>query len=251
MIKTVLAGIRFPVTQQHHALEAEPYRGIEDEPQIRNQKSQPPQVPSPIRGYNPTLGTRYHTNYTYPPHLHDPKGQELQIVSHPQEPTSTPSGDHQPIIRQIPTHPLVVSPYTSLEHLLDPSTLTTSQTLLTLALSDLAAITPAYATTPYHLAFNWPTIISNLRDSCTTYTHTWQHQYFYIVVFRSRIPPTTSRAHLGQLDELSHVEATKSGGLLKYWFGEPDTEGRNLATCKFYQFLPPSVFFLSKKKKNT
>lgn len=29
----------------------------------------------------------------------------------------------------------------------------------------------------------------------------------------------------------SHAEATQSGGLLKYWFGVPDTEGRNLATC--------------------
>ena len=33
----------------------------------------------------------------------------------------------------------------------------------------------------------------------------------------------------------SHAEATQSGGLLKYWFGVPDTEGRNLATCVWRQ----------------
>ena len=62
--------------------------------------------------------------------------------------------------------------------------------------------------------------------------HQWPHQSFYIVVFRSRIPPTTSRLQLGELDERAHAEAMQSGGLLKYWFGVPDGEGRNLATCK-------------------
>lgn len=61
----------------------------------------------------------------------------------------------------------------------------------------------------------------------------WEEQNFYVVVFRSQVPPTTDRSHLGTLDERSHVEAMEGGGLLKYWFGTPDATGRNLATCKF------------------
>lgn len=61
--------------------------------------------------------------------------------------------------------------------------------------------------------------------------HSPRLEKFYIVVFRSRIPPTTVYADLGVLDKAAHAEATKSGGFLKYWFGSPDSEGRNLATC--------------------
>jgi len=32
-------------------------------------------------------------------------------------------------------------------------------------------------------------------------------------------------------DKAAHAEAIKSGGLLKYWFGIPDENRRNLATC--------------------
>jgi hypothetical protein len=35
------------------------------------------------------------------------------------------------------------------------------------------------------------------------------------VVFRSRIPPTTDYAHLGELDKAAHAEAMASGGFLK------------------------------------
>ena len=55
---------------------------------------------------------------------------------------------------------------------------------------------------------------------------------FYIVVFRSQLQQSTDRLELGAMDERSHAEANKSGGLLKYWFGSADAEGRNLATCK-------------------
>ncbi|RYP05848.1 hypothetical protein DL764_003522 [Monosporascus ibericus] len=49
---------------------------------------------------------------------------------------------------------------------------------------------------------------------------------FFIVAFRSQIPPTTAYEELGVLDKAAHAEATASGGFLN-----PDDEGRNLATC--------------------
>lgn len=78
------------------------------------------------------------------------------------------------------------------------------------------------------------------------YTHKWVRMKYtdprhlsgpVIVVFRSQVPPTTSRHALGELDQRSHAEAMKSGGLLKYWFGMPDADGRNLATCTLTFFL--------------
>jgi hypothetical protein len=44
---------------------------------------------------------------------------------------------------------------------------------------------------------------------------TWKQQAFYIVVFRSRIPPSTVYADLGLLDKAAHQEAVESGGFLK------------------------------------
>lgn len=79
------------------------------------------------------------------------------------------------------------------------------------------------------------------------YVHNWWKMEYtdpshlpdlVIVVFRSQVPPTTSRHALRDLDQESHAEAMKSGGLLKYWFGMPDADGRNLATCKLISSLP-------------
>ena len=127
---------------------------------------------------------------------------------------------------------LVSSPYPFPPHLLDLSALTASQSLLAEALGSMEAVRPDYATAPYDAAFNWDTVMDKLRSLASTRNFQWPHQYFYIVVFRSRIPDTSVRAELGRLDEKSHTEANQSGGLLKYWFGVPDAEGRNLATCK-------------------
>ena len=127
---------------------------------------------------------------------------------------------------------VVVSPYRSREHLLDLHILHTNQQLLAKALTSLQPIRPDYATCSYPSAFNWPTVISALHSLTEEADYAWPTQHFYIVVFRSRIPPTTNRIHLAELDRISHAEATKSGGLLKYWFGVPDEEGRNLATCQ-------------------
>ena len=127
---------------------------------------------------------------------------------------------------------LVSSPYTSQPHLLDLSALTTSQALLAKALTYMEAVKADYATAPYEVAFNWDTVVNNLRSLASSHHFRWQSQHFYIVVFRSQIPSTSVREELGRLDEKSHMEANKSGGLLKYWFGVPDANGRNLATCK-------------------
>ena len=127
---------------------------------------------------------------------------------------------------------LVVSPYRSREHLLDLHALQESQQLLAKALTALHNIRPDYATCPYTEAFNWSVITDNLRSLARKARYSWTDQHFYIVVFRSQITPTTNRVHLSELDRASHVEAMKSGGLLKYWFGLPDEQGRNLATCR-------------------
>ena len=128
---------------------------------------------------------------------------------------------------------LIVSPYISRSHLLDLDTVSTPNQLLAKALTLLKATREDYATAPYQDSFNWTEVLNELKKLCAAEPgFDWQEKTFYIVAFRSKVRPTTDRAHLGALDEASHLEATKGGGLLKYWFGEPDTEGRNLATCK-------------------
>ena len=126
---------------------------------------------------------------------------------------------------------LVVSPYAFQPHLLDLRTLESSQSLLARALTLLEPVRTDYATAPYLESFNWDSVIDHLRFLNGEAGHFWSWQHFYIVVFRSQVPPTTDRVELGELDEKAHAEATQSGGLLKYWFGRPDENGRNLATC--------------------
>lgn len=103
--------------------------------------------------------------------------------------------------------------------------------MLAKALVDLKCLRDDYATAPYLEIFNWPEVIGKVQQLAEASNFAWKDSTFYIVVFRSRIPPTTVYADLGVLDKAAHAEATKSGGFLKYWFGSPDEEGRNLATC--------------------
>ena len=138
-------------------------------------------------------------------------------------------------------HHLVVSPYTTSPHLLDLRTLDVPQKLLAQSLTVLQSTRKDYATAPYHQSFNWDAVIDQLKSLLGTTNDLWHHQHFYIVVFRSQIPPTTDRTHLIELDQKSHAEATKSGGLLKYWYGLPDENGRNLATCTFPSPLPTAI----------
>ena len=138
-------------------------------------------------------------------------------------------------------HHLVVSPYTTLPHLLDLRTLEEPQRLLAKSLTVLHSTRKDYATAAYHQSFNWDAVIDQLKSLLDSSNYQWHHQHFYIVVFRSQIPPTTDRTHLIELDQQSHAEATRSGGLLKYWFGLPDENGRNLATCNFPSPLPTAI----------
>ncbi|KAK0717879.1 hypothetical protein B0T26DRAFT_647240 [Lasiosphaeria miniovina] len=126
---------------------------------------------------------------------------------------------------------LVVSPYTDANHLLDLGSLDRENHLLALALVNLQCVREDYATAPYLETFNWAEVMTNLRDLAREMNYVWKETSFYIVAFRSQIPPTTVYAELGTLDKAAHIEATASGGFLKYWFGTPDAEGRNLATC--------------------
>jgi hypothetical protein len=110
---------------------------------------------------------------------------------------------------------LVVSPYDELPHLLDLRTLDTANQLLAKALGELKCLRDDYATAPYIQTFNWSEIVNSIKVLASTFGFTWKEQAFYIVVFRSQIPPTTAYADLGILDKAAHAEATKSGGFLK------------------------------------
>ncbi|KAF7895285.1 hypothetical protein EAF00_007099 [Botryotinia globosa] len=128
---------------------------------------------------------------------------------------------------------LVVSPYDEKPHLLDLDTLDTPNQLLARALVGLKCLREDYATAPYIETFNWQEVIDSLRELAKASNYTWKEEFFYIVVFRSQVPPETVAHYsdLGALDKAAHAEATESGGFLKYWFGVPDKNGRNLATC--------------------
>jgi len=110
---------------------------------------------------------------------------------------------------------LVVSPYTEKPHLLDLRTLDTANQLLARALTGLKNLKDDYATAPYTEIFNWSEVIESVRTLAAESDFEWKENYFYIVVFRSQIPPSTVYADLGVLDKAAHAEATKSGGFLK------------------------------------
>lgn len=110
---------------------------------------------------------------------------------------------------------LVVSPYEEEPHLLDLNTLDTSNQLLAKALFCMKNERDDYATANYQESFNWPEVIESLRHLVAASNFAWKETAFYIVVFRSQIPPATVYADLGGLDQPAHAEAMKSGGFLK------------------------------------
>ncbi|KAL8880427.1 MAG: hypothetical protein Q9198_002158 [Flavoplaca austrocitrina] len=126
---------------------------------------------------------------------------------------------------------LIVSPYTSRSHLLDLTLLNRAQALFARSLTIMAPITADYATSPFIRSFNWKAVFSLLALSARAEGFEWKEQSFYVIIFRSQVPPSTSRSELAALDRKAHEEAMAGNGLLKYWFGNPDAEGRNLATC--------------------
>ncbi|KAH8894257.1 eukaryotic translation initiation factor 3 subunit-like protein [Thozetella sp. PMI_491] len=143
-------------------------------------------------------------------------------------------GDHKAeavLSSEIELRYLVVSPYTEREHLLDLESVDVENQLLAQAMANMTCLREDYATAPYLETFNWEELIEGVRTLARRRQHAWKETSFFIVAFRSQIPPTTVYADLGVLDKAAHAEATASGGFLKYWFGEPDVDGRNLATC--------------------
>lgn len=123
--------------------------------------------------------------------------------------------DEQHVARRSTLPFLITSPYTDESHLLDISTVSRPYQLLARALTVMTAIRTDYATAPYIIAFNWEEIMSKLRQLAKEEVYEWGQRSFYVVVFRSQIPPTTDRSHLSMLDRISHEEAVKGGGLLK------------------------------------
>ncbi|KAL4997111.1 hypothetical protein BDV10DRAFT_186478 [Aspergillus recurvatus] len=126
---------------------------------------------------------------------------------------------------------LVISPYTTREHLLDLSTLETPNRLLAQALTTLTPVRPDYATAPYTESFNWASVFVTLHNLAEKESYLWSQQSFYVVVFRSILQADADGDRLHLLDERSHAEAVSSGGLLKYWFGVKNGRRENLATC--------------------
>ncbi|KIE00856.1 UPF0643 protein, partial [Metarhizium majus ARSEF 297] len=126
---------------------------------------------------------------------------------------------------------IVQSPYVDTEHLLDLESLDSENAFISLALARLQAVREDYATAPYTESFNWPEVLDELKQLVQNSGKGFKETSFYIVAFRSQIKPSTDYSHLGELDKAAHAEAVASGGFLKYWFGSPDAELRNLATC--------------------
>lgn len=132
---------------------------------------------------------------------------------------------------------LITSPYNSPDHLLDLTTLDTPNQLLAKALTIFAPIRPDYATAPYLESFNWSAVFELLRELSEAEGYHWTQQRFYVVAFRSRLFANVDLERLGELDAYSHQEATKSRGLLKYWFGRKNADHRNLATCMSHSLI--------------
>ncbi|KAI5800075.1 hypothetical protein EDC01DRAFT_648830 [Geopyxis carbonaria] len=141
------------------------------------------------------------------------------------------SKEEPPITNMQRKRLLVASPYTDIPHLLDLDTLELPYQFMARALTVMRPVTEAYSTTPYIDAFNWHEVLSELQRIIVNEQYVFPETSYYVIVFRSQIPPTTDRSHLGDLDAAAHIEAVKGGGLLKYWFGTPNGDYRNLATC--------------------
>lgn len=130
---------------------------------------------------------------------------------------------------------ILSSPYPAPAHTLELSRVPTPSALFAQALQKLTPVSDSYATLPYEDAFDFDALFGELRrlvDEKKGEGFTWPRTSFYVVAFRSVLKDGIDSERLGLLDQKSHEEAVASGGLLKYWFGVPDGERRNLATCE-------------------
>ena len=114
--------------------------------------------------------------------LLDPQVAEFH-VEHPQAP-ALPDLHRQADIGNL----LVVSPYTSLPHLLDLKALEISQQLLAKSLTILNAIRLDYATAPYEDSFNWDSVFAKMKYLARQQSYLWRRQHF-CTFFRSLLRP--------------------------------------------------------------
>ena len=129
------------------------------------------------------------------------------------------------------TH-IISSPYANPENWLNLQPLDMQNLLMAHALTQFKPTRADYATAPYMSSFNWAIVFGFLRAFCVQAGIEWKQHEFHLVIFRSQLRAGADRVRLGELDQKSHEEACASGGLLHYWFGSPNEEMRNLATCE-------------------
>jgi hypothetical protein len=127
---------------------------------------------------------------------------------------------------------LITSPYAEARHQLNLSSLETQDQLMSLILTLLIAVRNDYATCRYEDAFDWRMLMNSLKTLADSEGVRWKRREYYVVEFRSKLKEDIDVDLLYRLDKESHGEAAQSGGLLKYWYGKPDVERRNLATCE-------------------
>lgn len=141
--------------------------------------------------------------------------QEKEPIEVSTQEIATPASDNAGIFAHNKARFLVQSPYTEQDHLLDLAALDEENALLARALTHMRSLRPDYATSPYLETFNWNEMMEELARLVREHGHRWKETSFFIVAFRSQIPPTTVYEDLGALDQVAHAEAIASGGFLK------------------------------------
>ncbi|KAI4149902.1 MAG: hypothetical protein LQ340_004383 [Diploschistes diacapsis] len=144
-------------------------------------------------------------------------------------------------IDRSPGRMYVSAGYTDKEtYLIDLNSLDLSDQLMTKALEHMSEVRSDYAVyseVDYKNAFNWPQLLKVLRDLARDSDYLWSEQrQYHVIAFYSQLKPSMNMSEnmiklLYSLDSAAFEEAMEGGGLLKYWFGKPDEELRNLATC--------------------
>jgi hypothetical protein len=77
-----------------------------------------------------------------------------------------------------------------------------------------------YQALPVSEGFNWSYTLEDVESG-----------QWHLIVFRSRRSPVADRGLLTDHDDLAFAEALSSGGLLRYYKGAVDREGRCLSLC--------------------
>jgi hypothetical protein len=157
----------------------------------------------------------------------------LANIEHPSTSNATSLPDE---VQSTESRWLVASPYLEQPHLLDLNTLDPQDRLFAIALSSLKLATEDYAIVRYEEVFDFEALMTLLKSLADRQGIQWRRQDFYVVEFRSTLKPEHDNERLFFLDRESHKEAVASGGLLKYWYGVPNPDRKNLATCMYASF---------------